>query len=41
MKLPIEQLGGRPLWALTVEMKILVGEAAIEAALAKVTAPPQ
>jgi tetraacyldisaccharide 4'-kinase len=40
VKIAIEQLGGRPLWALTVEMKILVGEAAIEAALAKVTPPP-
>lgn len=41
VKIAIEQLGGRPLWALTVEMKILVGEAAIEAALAKVIAPQQ
>jgi tetraacyldisaccharide 4'-kinase len=38
VKLPIEELGGRPLWALTVEMKILAGEAVIEAALAKVIA---
>jgi tetraacyldisaccharide 4'-kinase len=38
VKVPIEQLGGRPLWALTVEMKILVGKDAIEAALEKVIA---
>jgi tetraacyldisaccharide 4'-kinase len=38
VKVPVEQLGGRPLWALTVEMKTLAGKEAIEAALEKVIA---
>ena len=41
VKLPIEQLGGRPLWCIAVEMKILAGQAAIEDALAKVIAQRQ
>ena len=30
VKLPVEQLGGRPLWALAIEMQLLAGGAALE-----------
>jgi tetraacyldisaccharide 4'-kinase len=33
VKLPVEQLGGRPFWALVVEMQFLAGNAALENAL--------
>ena len=33
VKLPVEKLGDRPLWALTVEMQILAGADVLEAAL--------
>jgi tetraacyldisaccharide 4'-kinase len=33
VKLPINDLGGRPLWALAVEMEILVGDDALQTAL--------
>jgi tetraacyldisaccharide 4'-kinase len=36
VKLPIDELGGRPLWALTVEMEILAGADELEAALDRV-----
>jgi tetraacyldisaccharide 4'-kinase len=39
VKLPIERLGDRPLWALAIEMKFFTGEANFEAALERVIAP--
>jgi tetraacyldisaccharide 4'-kinase len=38
VKLPNDELGGLPLWALTVEMQILVGAEHLDAALAKIAA---
>ncbi|HEY4231827.1 MAG TPA: tetraacyldisaccharide 4'-kinase, partial [Lacipirellulaceae bacterium] len=37
VKLPINDLGQRPLWALTVEMQIREGAEVLEAALDRVT----
>jgi tetraacyldisaccharide 4'-kinase len=39
VKLPIEQLGGRSLWALVIEMQFLAGRAALEQALQNVLPP--
>jgi tetraacyldisaccharide 4'-kinase len=36
VKLPVEQLGGRPLWALAIEMQLVAGQAELESALATV-----
>jgi tetraacyldisaccharide-1-P 4'-kinase len=36
VKLPAEQFGGRPLWALSIEMQILAGAEALEVALDRV-----
>jgi tetraacyldisaccharide 4'-kinase len=33
VKMPVEQLGGRPLWALVIEMQLLAGGSALECAL--------
>jgi tetraacyldisaccharide 4'-kinase len=38
VKLPVAQLGEKPLWALTIEMQILAGADVLEMALAKVMA---
>jgi tetraacyldisaccharide 4'-kinase len=36
VKLPIEQLGGRPLWALAIELQILSGGDGLEGVLQRV-----
>lgn len=36
VKLPVERIGERPLWALAIEMQLLAGQAELESALAKV-----
>jgi tetraacyldisaccharide 4'-kinase len=36
VKLPIEQIGDRPLWALSIEMQLLAGQRELESALANV-----
>jgi len=35
VKMPVEQLGGRPFWALVIEMRFLAGGAALEQSLRK------
>jgi hypothetical protein len=39
VKLPIEQLGGSRLWALTIEMQLVAGGEALEQLLRRVALP--